>query len=262
MIVSLLLIDMQNDFCSPKGSLFVPGAVQDCLKVATFIKNNVSQISSIQVAMDTHKNFHIAHQNYWRDKDGNHPQPYTTITCKDLQKRKFVPYNDSLMKKTEEYLLALENRGRYRLTIWPQHCLLGTWGHCIEQSVFDAINIWENSYKKNSEFILKSSNQCTEHYSAIQAEVPDPEDASTRTNFALIDKLKFSDKIIVAGEALSHCVSNTLRDLCVYIPANRITVLTDCTSNVSGYQDLGDKFIKEYTEKGMNFTTSEDFSFK
>ena len=76
-----------------------------------------------------------------------------------------------------------------------------------------------------------------------------------------VNSMQEADKIIVAGEALSHCVANTLRDLVVYLPAYKITVLTDCTSCVSGFEDVGTNFINEFRTKGMQFCSSEEFKW-
>ena len=38
MDVRLIGIDWQNDFCDPKGSLFVPGADEDTIRCATMVK--------------------------------------------------------------------------------------------------------------------------------------------------------------------------------------------------------------------------------
>ena len=71
------------------------------------------------------------------------------------------------------------------------------------------------------------------------------------------DKLKEYEHIIIAGEALSHCVANTIRDLSVYIPAYRMIVLTDCTSNVAGFEHVGNDFINEFRAKGVQFVDSK-----
>jgi nicotinamidase-related amidase len=165
-----------------------------------------------------------------------------------------------MQQRVEDYILALENRGRYTLTIWPPHCLIGTWGYCVYKELWDATHEWElSSPGQNIDYVCKAANPLTEHYSGIYAEVPDPADPSTRTNFTLIDKLKKADRILVGGEALSHCVSNTLRDLTIYIPPQKITVLTDCMSNVQGFEAIGTKFVDEYRAKGMQFTESTTY---
>ena len=71
-----------------------------------------------------------------------------------------------------------------------------------------------------------------------------------------IDKLKEYEHVIIAGEALSHCVANTIRDLAVYIPAHRMIVLIDCTSNVIGFEEVGNDFVNEFRAKGVQFVDS------
>jgi nicotinamidase-related amidase len=170
----------------------------------------------------------------------------------------YKPVIEGLNRRIEDYLLALENRGRYNLCIWPPHCLTATWGYCVEEQVWNAAHQWEISHLgKNVDFIRKAVNPLTEHYSAIQAEVPDPADVTTRVNFDFIDKIKEFEHIIIAGEALSHCVANTVRDLSVYIPPYRMIVLTDCTSNVTGFEKVGNDFIDEFRTKGVQFIDSK-----
>ena len=56
-------------------------------------------------------------------------------------------------------------------------------------------------------------NNLTEWYSAIRAEVPLPADPTTETNSVLIKRLKEADRLIVCGQAMSHCVRFTLQDV-------------------------------------------------
>ena len=257
---ALLIIDPQNDFASKEGSLYVPGAEEDCVRLASFIRKNINDISSIYITLDNHPTFHIAHPCFWADRNGKSPEPYTTIKYSSFMNKDYQPVKPEYIPVVEEYLMALENKNRYNLTIWPPHCINGTWGSCVVPELWQAVNDWELSSNKNADFIRKSVNPLTEHYSAIQAEVPDPSDSSTRTNFNFIDSMKNEDRIVIAGEALSHCVANTLRDVAVYIPAYKMTVLLDCTSNVKGFESVGNDFINEYRAKGMIFSTSDTFT--
>lgn len=253
----LLIIDEQKDFCDPDGMLFVPGAKEDCKRLSSFIEKNVQHFSAVHMTMDSHPFFHIAHPVFWKDENGKQPELYTVITHKDFMAKKYMPVKETLNKRIEEYLLALETHGRYKLTIWPPHCLIGTQGHSLEENVYNAVHKWEMVKPGNTiDFIQKAANPLTEHYSAIQAEVPDPSDPQTRTNFTLIDELKHADKIFVAGEALSHCVANTLNDLFVYIQPSKITLLKDCCSSVSGYEKKGEELLCYFMEQGMNIETS------
>lgn len=258
MSVSLLLIDPQNDFCSSKGSLFVPGAEEDSKRLSAFIEKNVSKFNEIYVTLDCHPYFHIAHPNFWVDRNGKEVEPYTTITHTDFENGVYTPALLGLKPRVDEYLMSLENQGRYQLTIWPPHCVLGSEGFGVFPEVLKSLNSWEKSKAGNSiDYIIKSKNPLTEHYSAIRAEVQDPEDVSTRINYQFIEKLKKDDMIYVCGEALSHCVANTLKDLFVYISPRKVTLIRDCTSSVKGYEKVGDEFVDEYVSKGMNIINSD-----
>jgi len=258
MSITLLIVDPQNDFCTTDGALFVPGSDKDCSRLASFIRKNSDKIDSIHVTMDTHPAFHISHPCFWRDENGNEVEPFTCITSNDFSEGKFKPAIPALNPRVEDYLVKLESQGKYKHTIWPPHCLIGTSGHNVEVTVIEAIREWERQNPgKNAHFVFKGINPLTEHYSAIQADVVDHEDPDSKTNFSFIDTLKQNDTIIVAGQALSHCVKNTLTDLFVYIPQSKIKVLKDCTSSVPGYETTGKEFLEENVEKGMELITSE-----
>ncbi len=254
----LLVIDSQNDFCSKDGTLYVPNAEHDCQRIADFILHNLDKIDAIHMTLDTHPFFHIAHPIFWKDKNNAEPPVYTQITYEDFKNGIYTPVDKNLYQRVESYLLNLESRGRYTLTIWPPHCLFATPGACINEDIRAAAHTWEKEVPGRSiNFVVKAANPLTEHYSAIQAEVPDPADPTTKTNFTLIEKLKHKH-IAVVGEALSHCVSNTIRDLCIYIPPEQITLVTDCTSNVAGFEYIGKEFLETYTARGMNTIVSTD----
>lgn len=252
MVNALLLIDPQNDFCSHEGTLFIPGAPQDCANTAAFIRRNASKIDSIHITLDSHPCYHIAHPLFWKDKDGDTPAPFTEITYESYAAGNFRPVREADEQRIETYLQELEARGRYNLTLWPLHCLTGSSGAAVETAVWQAAHEWELSRPcANIDYVTKASNPYTEHYSALQAEVPDPEDTSTLTNFTLINKLKKADRIVIAGEALSHCVANTVRDLAAYIPPSSFVLLSDCTTSVAGFEKAGERFISQMSERGM-----------
>ncbi|MDR2897683.1 MAG: hypothetical protein LBU99_02630 [Spirochaetaceae bacterium] len=261
MDTALVIIDPQNDFCSPEGSLYVPGGEDDCRRLAAFIDTWKEKIGSIYVTLDAHPYYHIAHPGFWLNPENSHPDVFTVITEEDVRRGIWRPADPNMAAYVEEYLLFLESKGRYRLTIWPPHCLIATWGYSVHDVVRESIHAWEMlTSGRNIDYIIKASNPRTEHYSAIHAEVPDPADPVTRTNFAFIDKLKQYDNILFAGEALSHCLANSVRDISIYIPANRITVLTDATSNVAGFERLGENFLADMTSKGMKTATTQNIS--
>jgi nicotinamidase-related amidase len=210
--------------------------------------------------MDTHHLFHIAHPIFWLDCEGKHVPPYTIITSEQIKAGEFRASAAQYQHYAEEYVLTLEKTGKYNLCVWPPHCLIGTWGHDIYAPLGDSLLAWEASVPgRIVDYTYKGSNVRTEHYSAIRAEVSDAADPSSRTNFALIERLKGADNIVVAGEALSHCVANTVRDLITCIPAEKIIVLTDVSSNVSGFEHLGSEFAAEVERQGVRLMTSVEF---
>lgn len=257
MSVTLVIIDPQVDFCDKNGTLYVPGSEDDCSRLAEWIIKNKHSIDKIHITMDAHPAFHIAHPVFWVDKNGNNPEPYTVITYQSLIEGTWAPAVPELKQRTEDYLLELETKGHYNLIIWPPHCLTATHGCSVVPIIMNAVRQWELAkIGRNVTFVQKTSNPFTEHYSAVQAEVPDKTDPTTRVNFNFIDSLKDVDEIYVAGEAFSHCVSNTLRDLIAYIPSDRITILSDCTSNVQGFDQIGDAMLKEFGRQGMKISKS------
>jgi nicotinamidase/pyrazinamidase len=258
---TLLIIDPQNDFCDTSGSLYVPGADEDCARLSAMVRRLDARLSSIHVTMDTHHVFHIAHPIFWVDREGNHPAPYTIITSslvRDGVWRASVP---QYQHYAAEYINTLEKTGKYNLCVWPPHCLIGSRGHDIYEELLKTLIEWENGVPgRIVDYTYKGSNVRTEHYSAIRAEVSDAADPGSRTNFALIERLKTADNILIAGEALSHCVANTVRDLITCIPADKLIVLTDVSSNVPGFEALGKEFMDEVTRQGVRLMASTEFN--
>lgn len=264
--VELVVIDPQNDFCDSKGALFVAGANADMDRLAAFVNKWGRKLSDINVTLDSHHPIDVAHPCFWRDFSGQNPQPFTIISAADVASGKWLPAIPSkdLRDRMARYVGELESGKRYPLCIWPPHCLIGSWGHNIYPSLFTAFSKWEIENFATLTTVTKGSNPYTEHYSAIKAEVPDPKDPTTQINASFIEKLKKCDLILIAGEALSHCVANTFRDVAdafgddSYI--KKLVLLKDASSNVTSFEKLGDDFVKDMTARGMQVTTTVDFS--
>ena len=80
-------------------------------------------------------------------------------------------------------------------------------------AVAGALRRWEEAGFKRVDYLSKGHNPWTEHYSAVQADVPDPADPGTQINRRLIQVLENADVVALSGQALSHCVANTVRDI-------------------------------------------------
>ena len=75
--------------------------------------------------------------------------------------------------------------------------------------------------------------------------------------------LKF-DKVLVCGQAKSHCVNYTVRDLVQYWPKDqlhKIHILTDTMSSVTGFEEAGEAFEKDMREAGLTVCTSAEAAF-
>ena len=253
---TLLIIDPQNDFCDqPGAALPVPGAMADMARLAKFITAREDRLREVVVTLDSHAYVGIERPTFWQTGAAESVAPFTEILAEDLNQGRYLPRKSANLMPALEYLRKLEAAGRYRLMVWPVHCVTGTWGHNIHAGVADALNAWELATQKPVDKVLKGLNPLTEQYSAIRAEVPDPADPRTETNTALVQRIAAaSGWIFVAGEALSHCVSATMADLYERLPPRqleKIVLLTDCMSPVGGFEAQGQAFLKASREQGV-----------
>jgi len=261
--IELLIIDPQHDFCDPKGALYVNGADDDMKRLANMIDIIGERLYDIHVTLDTHHLFDVAHPIYWLNSQGKHPNPFTIITFDDVKDGLFRATIPSLQKQALEYVEKLSTNKRYPLCIWPPHCLIGSIGASIFSPLYKSLTKWEEKNMGMIDYVTKGSNFKTEHYSAVQADVPDPSDPTTQLNVKLIDTLKEADIILLSGEARSHCLANTVRDICNNFGEDNIKkmyLLQDATSDVPGFEDMGETFVSEMMAKGMNVTTTVDFA--
>mmetsp|Transcript_7454 Transcript_7454/g.13049 ORF Transcript_7454/g.13049 Transcript_7454/m.13049 type:complete len:198 (+) Transcript_7454:341-934(+) len=195
-MTTLLLIDVQKDFHG--GSLAIPSASDDALRIASFIKKHSSSISRIV---------------------------------------------------------------RFQLCIWKEHCLIGSEGHNVVQVVMDAMTEWCDATGGSVEWVNKGEDNFTDMCSAMAAEVP----VSSETAFGydlFHSRKKRTDKLIICGQALSHCVKYTVRDIVQRWPKDqmdKLTVLRDCTTPVPGSEMAGERLLSDMRGAGVNVETSETF---
>ena len=272
----LLIIDPQNDFCdlpqeylpSSAGAsspvvpaLPVPGAHADMLRVAEIIKRGSAGLSGISVTLDSHHRIDIAHPTFWMDSAKGPVSPFTQITKADVAEGKYAPRDAAALPRVMAYLDALESAGRYNLMVWPTHCEMGSWGHNVHADVRAAYNRWEESTLGTVNKISKGTNSFTEHYSAIQAEVPDANDDSTQMNYKFIDMLSDADQVYITGEAGSHCVKATTEhivDNWDQAKLDKLVLVTDCMSAVTGFDDQYQGFIHAMRARGVQIAQASD----
>jgi len=262
--IQCIVIDPQNSFCDPKGELYVAGADKDMERLAKMILKHGDKIDDVRISLDSHSLVHIAHPICWVDQNGKNPPPFTMISEDDITgtNPKWRAYNPAWQKRQVDYVKALKAGGRYVLVIWPPHCQIGSWGHAVYPVLFDAITDWQTKYFATIDFVTKGSNLFTEHYSIVKADVPDSSDPSTNINTSFIQRLETATDILIAGEALSHCVANSCRDIINEFGvehAKKFVILEDATSSVTGFEKMGEDFIAEMKGLGVRFSTTTTF---
>lgn len=264
----LLLIDPQNDFCdlpataSGTPALPVAGADADMRRVADLIERGGAGLDDIVITLDSHHRVDIAHPTFWRTGDGAAVAPFTAITAAQVRVGAFVPADATVLPRVLAYLDALEAQGRYSLMVWPVHCEIGSWGHNVHSAVRAAYNQWEDSRLRQVLKVTKGDNPWTEHYSALQAEVPDADDAATWLNRSLLARLDAFDSIWIAGEASSHCVKATVEHLADHLPSllpsgclEKLVLLTDGMSPVGGFEAQAADFMARMRQRGARTAT-------
>jgi len=250
----LIIIDAQQDFCKPGAPLYVPGAEQDVKRIANFIEN--TELEHIVVSMDWHQPFSIFHQSFWKDIKGNQPPVFSQITYKDFKDGKWIP--QAAPVTTGTYLQELEENGEYTHTIWPDHCIAGTEGAALMPDITNALKKWSVSGNKY-ETILKGRETLTEFYGIFKAQVTLPNVASTDWNLDMLLHFKKFDNIYIAGQAKSHCVAQTIKQLFEFPHIRRkVTVLEDCMSNVTGFETIADHIWDKAKELGIKFAKSTE----
>lgn len=270
-----------------RGALVVPGAEADMNRLAALIDRVGGKLDDITVTLDSHQRNGIERPSmYKRVSDGAAPGPFTILGIHSDRRRvvRFEANAQGLTQTDEEYttilpgmmhrggatgkgffgyLEALEARKRYPHVIWPNHCCVGSWGWGVVPNLDAALGRWELNERARINYVPKGNNPDTEHFSAVGAEVPDPRDPSTQLNTRLIQSLEEADIIALAGEARSHCLANSVRDVVSSFSnaayAQKMVILTDATSDVPGFESFGTNFIKDMVALGAKTSTCADF---
>ena len=284
--ISLLLVDVQNTFCIPDFELFVggtsgTGAVDDNRRLCDFIYRNLNVITGICPTMDTHQVIQIFHSLFLVNDRGEHPAPFTRITPEDIEAGiwRFNPELSSSLQIDEAYgqkflryyTRQLKEGGKYDLTIWPYHAMLGGIGHALVSAVEEAVFFHSIARLSQPDFKVKGDNPFTENYSVLSPEViegPTGEEIAQK-NIGFIRELLDFDAVIIAGQAKSHCMAWTINDLLNEIRVSdrklteKVYLLEDCTSpvvipGVMDYSGQANAAFQKFSDAGMHIVRSSD----
>jgi nicotinamidase-related amidase len=263
--ICLVAVDVQNTFCTPGFELFVPGAVDDSRRLCEFVYRNLGEITQIVPTLDTHQALQIFHAAFLVDAQGKRPAPYTLISAEDVEENcwRIDPETGFDPAYLGRYTRELAAGGRYRLTIWPYHAMLGGIGHALVSAAEEAFFFHAIARRAAPSFEIKGFDPLTEHYSVLGPEV------MGEKNEELIRRLLAFDAVVFAGQAKSHCVAWTIGDLLRHPDAEegelarRLYLLEDCTSpvvvpGVVDYTEEADAAVHRFAEAGMHVVRSSD----
>ena len=282
----LVVVDVQNTFCIPGFELYVAGrsgtgAVDDNVRLCEFVYRNLGAITQIVPTLDTHQAIQIFHPVFLVDPAGAHPAPYTLVSAEDVAEGRWR-FNEELspalglaagegQAHLRHYVERLAQSGKYELTIWPYHSLLGGIGHSLVSSVEEAVFFHGLARRTRPHVEVKGSNPFTEHYSVLGPEVTDGPggEAIAAPNTELVDLLLGFDAVVIAGQAKSHCVAWTIDDLLTHVRgrdaslARKVYLLEDCTSPVVvagavDFTERADAAFRRFRDAGMHVVASID----
>jgi nicotinamidase-related amidase len=267
-------IDCQVGFCAPGASLFVPGAVEDMQRATTWIYGNLERITGLHFSMDTHRVFQIFHPAWWTDASGNPPPPFTPIRHDDVRSGKWTAISHP--RESLEYTRRLESSGKYVLTVWPFHTLLGGISHALMPAVMEAAIFHSMARLNQTHFETKGTHALTENYSVLAPEVKElggqPVGAFNAPFFKLL--MEF-DRVYIFGEAKSHCVLSTIQDIQTEIRAtdprlaDKVYILEDAMSPVPpppitplppelDFPRIAERAIQDFRAAGMHVVKTTD----
>jgi nicotinamidase-related amidase len=256
--VLVICIDVQNDFMEG-GSLGVPGSLKDVERATGWIYDNLTKITRIAVSIDTHNPFQIFFPSWWVDKAGKPAPPFTLITSADIDSGKWTALFEPA--KSIDYVKGLEKLGRQVLVIWPYHCIQGTAGHALEGQFTNMIYFHQAARLSKIQYLVKGYKPYTEMYGVFRPEY----DPTNVVDTQMLNQIGQYDKIVLLGEAKSHCCLESARQLMEYFGNNmaitsKFYFLTDCMSSVGGFETQGDSGFQELKDKyKVNLVTSDQF---
>ena len=275
-------IDWQNDFVipdasavapgEPYGSLSVPGAKGDIERFTRFIYNNFEKITRVMLSIDTHYAYQIFHRAMWRDADGKPVAPYTLINTQALNegKYKFVGGDPRKAAQCVEYL---EKAGKGGVFVWPDHCLTATFGWNLETQLMQMVTFHSAARNVEPIFAFKGTDKYSEMYGILEPEY-NPNGIVTKLILDAIASFDPTtgdlkdmkwDKIFIGGEAGSHCLLESTKQILNRFKNNpdviqRVYILEDCTSAVTGFEQQMKDAFDEFKRLGANIVKSTDIT--
>ena len=98
--------------------------------------------------------------------------------------------------------------------------------------------------------LVKGQDPMSEMYGIIRPEY----DTKGYMNLEFLNKLERFDKVLIAGEAKSHCVLESIKQILEYYETRpevteKVYVLEDCMSSISGYEDMANQMFEDFRKR-------------
>lgn len=215
----LLIVDPQNDFVDPKGSLYVNGGDKAVENIISFVKNTKEDIDII-LTQDSHYRYNLGHACFWKTEDKL--QEFQKIMAEDIEKGRCVPCFGNNADSGHTELLVNQAKSNGGITIWPEHCILGSWGWAFPDSLIKALNDRQIDYglQKSYGILQKGLNPYVECFSMFTNDYP-------------VNLFSGYDEIYVAGVAKDVCVARTVRDMIFSsMYENKLVFLDSCMATI------------------------------
>ena len=281
--ICLVAVDVQNTFCIPGFELFVggrsgTGAVDDNRRLCEFLYRNLDVVTQVVPTLDTHQAMQVFHAIWLIDEEGRHPQPYTQISAADVAAGRWRVdpgvaealglEPDYAKRHLAHYTSALAATGRYELTIWPYHALLGGIGNALVSAVHEAI--FFHAIARRSQPAFQPKGAPPAHRALLGARPRG--DARSRRRAARRKELAAArDAVLVrrrrdrrtGEEPLRRVDDRRPAGLAVPGLAQKVYLLEDCTSpvvvpGVADYTYEADAAFERFAGAGMHVVRSDD----
>jgi nicotinamidase-related amidase len=146
--IALVLVDVQNTFCLPDFELFVArDAVDDSRRICEFVYRKPRRDHADRPTLDTHQATQIFHALWLVDGDGGTRPVHARLGGRRRARRLALQPGGGRALGIEpergQRHCSTTSRtragGKYALTIWPYHAMLGGIGHALVSAVEEAV---------------------------------------------------------------------------------------------------------------------------
>lgn len=159
-----------------------------------------------------------------------------------------------------DYVEHLEKDGKKTLVVWSYHCIQGTTGCALENQFANMIYFHSVAKRYAFQPIVKGQDPLSEMYGIIKPEY----DTKGYINIKFLNKIEQYDKIFIGGEAKSHCVMESIKQILDHYETRpevtkKIYILDDCMSIIPGFEDATAQAFEEFkTKYHVNLANSTD----